>query len=319
MNKTFIIIQKVFESLFTSIFLIIFSWLLWQRFFVEKVPRTLPYEFSLYGYLGLFLICCTNIFLILYQKTRDTTGNLDRISPKIMRIKSQILAFDTWVKNYKTIKPMYQEYFLNLLHKLKSIPFSYLVISLQVVPRSLLVSVFFIEIFHNHYINYFYKIILIGLLPIAYNYIIFALNGVLDDTINKVDAKVTLYCFGLGLPATDNILSAKTLITVLAIKNLGLHNMDCHLIPNFDYLKEQRLKLNVPHNMTLNVEKFKQNTKGALTLGISIKKLLLLDKNYQQKYQKLFLSFRYIYITCTLYMLMLSFPLMKFSSFNPWY
>jgi hypothetical protein len=304
MNIMLINLKKILPTLLTLLIFLLSIFLFWLRFIKEKLPRSLPYEFSLFSYIVVLVICLTTIYTSIKEVVIPNKNKETLLNSFFIFIQQQLISVDNMVKKHPRIKPYFQKYFLILLNHLKAINLIKLYFIMQIFPKIILIVVFMVEVFNFHYINYFYKIVSLGLLPLIFTYISFSLKEVYNHQTNFIDTKADLCLSKPNNPFYRSLL-CKNLVEYLELAP----DSPYQVVPRLDYLQAQRIRLNIPENMRLDIDAFDRNITGAITLCLSIKKILSLKETYALKFNSINLICRSLYGITTIYILFISFSL----------
>jgi hypothetical protein len=306
MKLTSINLKKILPMLLTLFVFLIGIFLFWLRFIKEKLPRSLPYEFSLFSYIVILVICLITIYTSIKEVVIPNKNKETFKQSFFIFIQQQLISVDNRVKNPLMVKPYFQKYFLILLNHLEAINLTKLYLFMQIFPKIILIVVFMVEVFNFHNINYFYKIVSLGLLPLIFTYISFSLKEVYNHQTMFIDTKADLCLSKPNNPFYRSLL-CKNLVEYLELAP----DSPYQVVPRLDYLQAQRIRLNIPENMRLNIDAFDRNIKGAINLCLSIKKILSLKETYTLKFNSINLTCKCLYVITTIYILLISFPLIN--------
>jgi len=154
---------KLFTSIFIGIFLTSFT--IWNILIRVRLPRDIPFDLSLIGFVLLFYICIIYfvnlvIQIIKYRKIKPKLSLsgikkevLDRLILFLDIIYKPLITLDQSIKSNRIIKPYYEvilsiylNFIDNILFKFK---YSYLTLYVlyELFPRIVLVTAIFIDTF----------------------------------------------------------------------------------------------------------------------------------------------------------------------------
>jgi hypothetical protein len=161
--------------LFGGMLLIVF---IWFRFLRERLPKMIPFQLSLLGFCLLLTTCGLFLYIIISLLREDKQDK--PVDPLIKHITNSLYipleTFDHYIKNLSYTNNTYK-YGINFLAYLfgpliiNSTLFYYLFI---IIPRLILLTTLYIDIFWFHKLYYIYKVLLIGILIFLGKYIIYS-------------------------------------------------------------------------------------------------------------------------------------------------
>jgi hypothetical protein len=154
-----------------------FSIFMWFRFIKERLPRDIPFDLSLLGFLLIIEICCIYIFLIYSLIKKDKPKN-PWTTKLIAMIYKPLIELDTSIKHLPIIEQYHKRFIIFLVYKLnyliKETSLFYMIFA--IFPRFILISVLLYDIFYFHKLHYIYNALLIGTLLLLNRYIIYSLR-----------------------------------------------------------------------------------------------------------------------------------------------
>ena len=164
------------------------SWIIWVRFIRERTIRNIPDEFfTKYRFWILIYICVIYIYVIKnYIKENKSNFILSNI---INLIWKPLTLLDHTIK--------YNKYTIKYYHIIIRYIITYIddqtnnwrigcIIIFHVIPRIILVVFLLADTFYFHKLEIFYKIILIGLLPLTFRYIEYSLKDIYHHWIEEL-------------------------------------------------------------------------------------------------------------------------------------
>ena len=172
--------KKFYNYILASVGFLMFVSYIWLRFIRERLPRDIPFDLTLISFFILIIIIITLGFIIYRIKN-------PKVPPKFIYDFIQILIkilkpleyFDDLLKQKGNVQQRILHIVFFLIKKYKlynSIKNYRLFFILNVIPKILLLTVFMIDIFFLHKIEYFYAFILLNIIPLFYIYIIYTLK-----------------------------------------------------------------------------------------------------------------------------------------------
>lgn len=177
---------------FTFLGLLLISYSLYSRLFVNKIPKDLQAPISslmLIFYLVmillfLFLFFSTSIKLN-FNKSQFSLFFIKNINKSIMYFHTNIIErILIKIINLGEIYAEISDFLINLLNtRYKKYLFLFI---FDVFPKLFLLFIFFIEIFIFHKIDYFYKFSFLFLLPLLLNFLLLLYANLIVQNINKV-------------------------------------------------------------------------------------------------------------------------------------
>jgi hypothetical protein len=168
--------------------LIIFVAFIWFRFIRERMPKDIPFNLTLLGFVILVYICLIYLYIIFTLSTEKKLSNAF-IETLISNIFKPLIALDQSIKKHTLINPYYKRFIIYLVYKLdrilnKSEIYYYM---FAIFPRLILVTALSIDTFCFHKLFYIYKILLIGLLLLLNRYIIYSLKYAKEHFITQLE------------------------------------------------------------------------------------------------------------------------------------
>ena len=153
------------------------SWIIWSRFLRERTIREIPELLTEYRFWFLMYLCSLYLYII---KSLLKPNNTNELLIKIIdTLYKPLYILDHLIKYNKFLKDVYLKYmtkFIELLTKLNNQQLLIISIIFQIIPRLILITFLTQDVFYYNKIELFYKVILIGLLPFIYRYIIYSIK-----------------------------------------------------------------------------------------------------------------------------------------------
>jgi len=176
--------------------LILFLGFIWLRFIRIRLPRDIPFELSLLGFIFLLYICSIYIYIIISMLFNYKTDS-KVLSTLISYIYKPFITLDEAIKTNAIIKPYYEKFLVYIititkdkdLHK-EGTFYLYLYIIMQIIPRVILVSALLLDTFYFHCLFLLYKVIIVSLLIFLSRYIRYSLTYAKEQYILELESMV---------------------------------------------------------------------------------------------------------------------------------
>lgn len=180
-------------QLFLDYILALLGWIfilcfLYVSFIRERLPKEIPLMLTEYTFYILLYICI--IYLLVLKALF-----LPAKSPTIFYTLLQILAkpfatFDAIMKYNKYIYPYYNVLLHRTIQNISNwdqfqIGMAYYVFN--IIPRSILLAIFLVDVFWLHHLQVFYYFIILGLVPIIYRYLVYTLEAAYKYHIQRLE------------------------------------------------------------------------------------------------------------------------------------
>lgn len=189
--------QQISKYLLSIIGIILFSYYIWGRFIRERLPRDIPFELTLTGFIVLLYICWIYgfVFISNFYTYKFDPGYLIKI---INAIYKPLITLDESIKTNSYIKPYYEKLLIYLVYKGKNInefynsnrkfDYIYLVYIFQIFPRMILVTVLLIDTFYFHQLYFLYKCIPLFILIFLYQYVLYSFKYAKEQFIVQLES-----------------------------------------------------------------------------------------------------------------------------------
>jgi hypothetical protein len=142
---------------------ILFVSFIWFRFLRERLPKNIPFDLSLLGFILLLFICFTYTYMIV-SILFNYNPKSDRLSNLVQYIYKPLIEFDEAIKTNSIIKPYYEKFLIYLVTHTKDIDYFKVYLVFDIIPRIILVSALLIDTFYYHRLSLLYKVIIVSLL-----------------------------------------------------------------------------------------------------------------------------------------------------------
>lgn len=178
MKKNFKYIKNIINinHVLVTLGFILFSSFIWLRFIRERLPKIIPFNLSLLGFIFLIYICLIYAYVVVSLIRESSKQNI-LISKVIDMLYKPLETFDNSWKNISYIKPYYYVIIKYLVtyyeYVFKNNDF-YIIFG--ILPRIILVSVLYIDIFWFYKLQYIYKFLFLGIFLFLNRYIIYSLK-----------------------------------------------------------------------------------------------------------------------------------------------
>jgi hypothetical protein len=161
---------------------------IWLRFIRVRLPKDIPFNLSLLGFIILVYICCIYLYIV-YSLLIEKKPNNVLISTLVDYIFKPLKTLDQFIKNLPYINHYYKCFIVSLANKLDLILMDskvyYYVFA--IFPRLVLVTALWIDTFYFHKLHYIYKVLLIGILLVLNRYIIYSLKYAKEHFITQLE------------------------------------------------------------------------------------------------------------------------------------
>jgi hypothetical protein len=168
----------------------IFALYFWNRFLRIRTSKYLPLELTILKFFSILSICFLFFYIVISLLfPRKVNPIMEEI---INWFFIPIAELDKWSKNLTFIKPYYQK----ILNKI--IPLlTYLIIKTNLfylifwmLPRMILMTALFIDVFIFHQLHYKYVVLLFGLLLFFNRYLKYSLKNSKDEMIKELQPNI---------------------------------------------------------------------------------------------------------------------------------
>ena len=282
---------------------------IWFRFIRERLPREIPFELTILGFLFLIFICMSYFVSII-----DSLSNKKQFSSIFKYLKDYFLKSVDYLTDLlidsKITASLFEKYFIKLSHTVRKIGYYNVYIILELIPRCILVIVFVIDVFYFGCITYFYNIIFLNIFVLCSKFILYLFKHIFNKSIQTLDKRAELLCANyldtskLGyIP----IVAATQFIYEQARREL-LNLRDIIYVPSFkiDYVTDLRKRFNIPKTVRFNTDKFSNEIRAILNLTISLYKITSLFEQKRSKLKPVNLIIFTLYLICWSYILYVS-------------
>ena len=171
MNKILDFIKKYWLPIL-GLFIVIFF--IWLRYLRTRLPKDLPfYYLSLKGFIILMIICC--IYILIIKSLLKPSGKTNIFSEYIVpRMYLPLESFDVFIKESWDRERIFFYIIQKLTYYVKDTHLFYL--CLAIIPRLILVSILFMDVFYFHKLAFIYYVLYLTILLFLNKYIIYSLK-----------------------------------------------------------------------------------------------------------------------------------------------
>jgi len=158
-----------------------FTWFIYIKFLRIRLPKDIPIPLTELGFYIILYICLIYLYIVkslLFQKEPNIY-----IKNLIEYFFHPLKLLDTSWKTSYLIEPYYMAIMSNFISYLESTSTLFrhlLFILFQLIPRTILCSIFILDIFYFNQLYYIYKFLILGLFPLLYRYIRYSLKAYTD-------------------------------------------------------------------------------------------------------------------------------------------
>lgn len=185
--------KKLYQSFLFILGLVMFIAFIWFRFIRERLPKDIPLKLSLLGFC--ILVSISGIFLYIVVSLIRQSKPVDPLIKQIIdSIYIPLKTFDHYIKKLSYTNNTYK-YGINFLAYIlgpliiDSTLFYYF---FMIIPRLILLTTLYIDIFWFHKLYYIYKILLIGSVIFLGKYIIYSFKYAKEHFIEEFKHYVTI-------------------------------------------------------------------------------------------------------------------------------
>lgn len=288
----------------------IISIYIWQRFLVEHLPKEVPFILNLLKLILLINLCVIPCYVIIRSFYPSKANVL------LLSLRGILLApfelLDNNIKNNKSIKPIFEKYFLTLLEYIEK-HYSMLVY-FEYGIQIILTCILLFEIFCMQKIILFYKYLWLFLGIYLIKYYLYTITVVKTNQIKLIQAKCDINLYHIG----GAVIPLEIFISLQVNDVMQGHPLTSYGIDfKMDYFLEEARKLNKHKVQRINTKKLLDNTEGVVNL---IRTIAIVEQNYFAKYME-FKSIRIILFLvkfiCWSYVLLKSINTLPVDTFLP--
>lgn len=303
-------VKILINFLIAFLSLLLFFGFLWFRFVRERLPKNIPIDLSTMGFIIITFICVMYAIGILLILLGKTTNNF---VPDSTLLLYKPFEYFTEIKG---IQPYFSKYLLKFTTYLEKKNMQNLYIIFELIPRTLLVIFFAIDVFYFKNIWTFYTILPIGLLIFIAKFIKYCIQFILQKNISIINERADIHCFNFKTEEGSSLISTKDFIKEQAYRKLNsLSLVEYAVFFNIQYVKSLRVRLNIPNNLGIDTEKFKKRIVSGINLALALYILILKYTQQQLRFKYLTLCILVLYLISWTYILYVSFPSLNLITF----
>jgi hypothetical protein len=309
--------SKYYLIILGSVLILFFIWL---KFIRERMPRDIPFNLSIIGFFLLIEICLIYFYIIFTLKKTHRKPNIF-IETIITWICKPLEAFDDFIREVKMCKYVnnfISNYLVNNTQKIKQL-FLFFVL----IPRLLLLTIFFIDVFYFNKLKYIYYILAISILFIINKYYIYFLKKdkkiIFNYLTSRTQGVTTRYVYGILEEEDDDVPPTMFLPLEKFIDYYTKSIIEKKVTPNYTcsgttvFYQEIKDKFKIPFQQKLKNEHYDFLQKD---LKLNMQKILLISLFLEYYYntinnikaKNMMLLIYVNYLICWLYILIISLP-----------
>ena len=187
-------INKILKTLSYYILILLglffISWMIWARFIRDRTIRNIPDDLlTEVRFWILVYICCIYIYVIKSLIKKSKANLLP--SNIIEYIWKPAITLDHTIKYNRLFKHFYYKLILIVINSWFNLSINgrrIFLIGLQIVPRIILVIFLVVDTFYFNKLEIFYKVILLGTLPLIFRYLEYCLNDIYDHWVEELNS-----------------------------------------------------------------------------------------------------------------------------------
>jgi|ERR1700678_96921 len=191
-------LNKLLTIIFTSKYVLnllgflMLAYFIWYRFLRERVPKNIPFGLTELGLYILISICCIYVYILFRLiKPKEPSELIRQLLQPLSKFYTPWFVLEETIKTNKYIRKIYPEiliYFPRVLRYYKTVSIMYKVyLVLYIIPRTLLLIIFCIDVFYFHRIEYVYTFSFLILYILICRYIIYSLKKTTEECITALD------------------------------------------------------------------------------------------------------------------------------------
>jgi len=324
--------KKIYQFIIILLGIIMLLGFIWLRFIRSRLPKEIPLNFSLLGFLIVFYICLIYIYILisLLRKLKPMNPILKEIIDSIF---IPLETLDHYLKHLSYLNKTYKQCIVFLAYKLnyflaQTNMFYY---AFEIFPRILLVTVLFTDIFGYHELYYIYKFLLIGAFILIGKYIIYAFKYAKEDFIGSLQDQLDIFmAFEHAIRVVDLlppeeesedfdipetlIIPLKIFIDFQTTTFITQKEYYSYMVFQNCYDDSYYTEKNLPLPRKFTTKELEGRIKNILQLSLLVAHYdLTLNTNRAVKTLRILIFLNYL--ICWLYILLMSFPSLFYASF----
>ncbi len=200
-------------------YLIIFStfllvlWIIWARFFRERLVKDIPIMLTEYGFWILVYLCLVYIIVVsvilfsIFNHKINKEAKKAIIKELLNQIYIPFIMLDHLIKHNNYFQKSYSNLMILIINNIKDFKktsFILLILIFQIIPRLILVVFLIMDTFYFHKLETLYKIILLGVFPFIFRYIKYNFSDFKDYNIKLLDVEYNMVLLLKEVPTDYN-------------------------------------------------------------------------------------------------------------------
>jgi hypothetical protein len=304
---------------------------IWLRFIRPRLPKEIPLNFSLLGFLIVLNICIIYFYILITLLRKPTSTN--PILKEILNcIYLPLETLDHYLKNLSYLNKIYKRCIVFLAYNLNYyfVHTNVFYYAFEIFPRIILVMVLFTDIFGHHELSYIYKFLLVGAFILLGKYIKYSFKYAKEHFIESFqDHLIIIMAYEhaiqvVDLPLLENDeeydipetlgVPLKIFIEFQTTTFMNQKEYYHYMAFNHRYDDSYYTEKNLPQPRKFTAEEEDQRMKNILQLSLLIASYDLAhaeNPNIKKLRILIFLN----YLICWLYILLMSFPSLFYASF----
>jgi len=209
---------RISKTLLIILGVVLLSSFIWLRFIRERLPRVIPFDLTLLGFILLLYICSIYIIIILSLLFNYNVSS-KIFSTVISYILKPLITLDEAIKTNTIIKPYYER-LLVYITGIKDTNFTLyrkIYHLFDTIPRIILVSTLLIDTFYFHCLFLLYKVIIVSLLFLIIRYIKYSLTYAKEEYILELEPMVEYIQSNYEDP-DDELAAAGIVLSALTVR-----------------------------------------------------------------------------------------------------
>jgi hypothetical protein len=163
----------------------------WGRFIRQRLPRDIPFDLTLWSLIVLIIILISFIITIKYLLKPKISILYPILYPTLLKIYKPIYVLNDFIKDNKYLKHT----ILKIAQNLTCISFLYgntyymFYLIFYILPKFILLTLFYLDIFYFHKFNLFYNFIFLSIIPLTISYIFYLMQNTLEHYTNYLEER----------------------------------------------------------------------------------------------------------------------------------
>lgn len=279
----------------------VLSILFWHKFIKLRIPRDIPFNLHLITLITISSILTMYIIAIYWSFIKNRKENKE--IPLYNIIYKPLYFLDDNIKYYIKLDPLLL-YFVNNSTSLTCI--YDVIVMIKCVPRFILSSLFFLDVFFIKQIYYTYKGIWLLIFSLILEYILYSLRRKKKCIITEMEEKIDLYYGDIAGPLMPIEIFIELQAATLLKKQPAL---PYDILLTFDYTVKLRQDLDkIQKGRRIKTQPIYAEQQKLLTECLNIAQFLQLIQTQERKSWLILFILRILYILSWSYILFVSWP-----------